>query len=480
MIQVDADILLIDEVLAVGDAAFQQKCFDVFHAHARRRARRSCFVTHDMGAVEPLLRPRDAARARRASSDRRRPSASATQLHASCNFDRERRGGRRAGEEGRARADGDGARDRRGLVRGRATASAPTCCRRAAACRVRARVRFTTSVGRARRSPCLLENDRHDPLFAASTTDVRRAAPGCYAAGRARPCSPSRFENVFAPGRYHVDAVDRRTRGGGADRSTAARALAAAVVDRPCTRSAGSSTCRCDHALRAATACRVSARDRRDRALGAARSRARPRSAATRGASSTSRWTLAVTEFKLRFFGSVLGYLWQLDAAADAVRRALRRLHAVRELGERRAVLSRRRCCGHRALHVLRRGDRRRRRLGGRPREPGAQDPLPAPGHPAVGRAHRAVQPGAEPVVVLVFVARLRRARRAGAGSSCPLLRRAPRSCSRSARDAALGAVRPLPRHQADLGGRAPGAVLRDARHLRDRGARRVRPDPAS
>src|SRR2546421_11775578 len=31
MIQVDADILLIDEVLAVGDASFQQKCFDVFH-----------------------------------------------------------------------------------------------------------------------------------------------------------------------------------------------------------------------------------------------------------------------------------------------------------------------------------------------------------------------------------------------------------------------------------------------------------------
>ena len=29
-IQVDADVLLIDEVLAVGDAAFQQKCFDRF------------------------------------------------------------------------------------------------------------------------------------------------------------------------------------------------------------------------------------------------------------------------------------------------------------------------------------------------------------------------------------------------------------------------------------------------------------------
>ncbi len=30
MIQVDADMLLIDEVLAVGDAAFQQKCYDEF------------------------------------------------------------------------------------------------------------------------------------------------------------------------------------------------------------------------------------------------------------------------------------------------------------------------------------------------------------------------------------------------------------------------------------------------------------------
>ena len=30
MIHVDADILLVDEILAVGDAAFQQKCFDTF------------------------------------------------------------------------------------------------------------------------------------------------------------------------------------------------------------------------------------------------------------------------------------------------------------------------------------------------------------------------------------------------------------------------------------------------------------------
>src|SRR4051794_8034557 len=49
-IQADADILLIDEVLAVGDAAFQQKCFDVF-TRLKEEGRTILFVTHDMGAV---------------------------------------------------------------------------------------------------------------------------------------------------------------------------------------------------------------------------------------------------------------------------------------------------------------------------------------------------------------------------------------------------------------------------------------------
>ena len=50
-IQVDADILMIDEVLAVGDAAFQQKCFDVFN-DLRERGSTIIFVTHDMGALQ--------------------------------------------------------------------------------------------------------------------------------------------------------------------------------------------------------------------------------------------------------------------------------------------------------------------------------------------------------------------------------------------------------------------------------------------
>jgi ABC-type polysaccharide/polyol phosphate transport system ATPase subunit len=49
-IQVPADVLLIDEVLAVGDANFQQKCFDELE-RLKREGRTVLFVTHDMSAV---------------------------------------------------------------------------------------------------------------------------------------------------------------------------------------------------------------------------------------------------------------------------------------------------------------------------------------------------------------------------------------------------------------------------------------------
>ena len=50
-VQVDADILLVDEVLAVGDAAFQQKCYEEFQ-RLKDAGNTILFVTHDMGAVE--------------------------------------------------------------------------------------------------------------------------------------------------------------------------------------------------------------------------------------------------------------------------------------------------------------------------------------------------------------------------------------------------------------------------------------------
>jgi ABC-type polysaccharide/polyol phosphate transport system ATPase subunit len=52
-IQVDADVLLVDEVLAVGDAPFRRKCIDTF----RRLKREGCtivFVSHDTGLVQQL------------------------------------------------------------------------------------------------------------------------------------------------------------------------------------------------------------------------------------------------------------------------------------------------------------------------------------------------------------------------------------------------------------------------------------------
>lgn len=53
MVQTEADVMLIDEVLAVGDAAFQQKCEDVFH-DMREAGKTIILVTHDMASIEKL------------------------------------------------------------------------------------------------------------------------------------------------------------------------------------------------------------------------------------------------------------------------------------------------------------------------------------------------------------------------------------------------------------------------------------------
>ena len=45
-----ADILLVDEVLAVGDADFQRKCFDYFK-DLKMRKKTVVFVSHDMNAI---------------------------------------------------------------------------------------------------------------------------------------------------------------------------------------------------------------------------------------------------------------------------------------------------------------------------------------------------------------------------------------------------------------------------------------------
>ena len=46
----EADILLVDEVLAVGDADFQRKCFDYFRT-LKKNKKTVVFVSHDMSAI---------------------------------------------------------------------------------------------------------------------------------------------------------------------------------------------------------------------------------------------------------------------------------------------------------------------------------------------------------------------------------------------------------------------------------------------
>jgi ABC-2 type transport system ATP-binding protein len=49
-IRAESDILILDEVLAVGDASFQRKCYDYFMS-LKKNKRTVVLVTHDMGAV---------------------------------------------------------------------------------------------------------------------------------------------------------------------------------------------------------------------------------------------------------------------------------------------------------------------------------------------------------------------------------------------------------------------------------------------
>lgn len=53
MVEADSDIMLVDEVLAVGDASFARKCMDVFR-DKRAAGKTIVLVTHDMAAVQAM------------------------------------------------------------------------------------------------------------------------------------------------------------------------------------------------------------------------------------------------------------------------------------------------------------------------------------------------------------------------------------------------------------------------------------------
>jgi ABC-type polysaccharide/polyol phosphate transport system ATPase subunit len=191
MIQVDADILLIDEVLAVGDASFQQKCFEVFQ-RMKDEGRTILFVTHDMGAVARFCDRALLLERGRVELIGEPQRIGARYLER--NFARDGRAA--AGDEPEDRVG-----DRRAEVvdawfeeDGRRT----DLLHQAATCTFVMRVRFNAAV----QDPILaflIENDRSHPLFAISNEDGDTPT-GTHESGDEATFAVS-FENVLAPGR---------------------------------------------------------------------------------------------------------------------------------------------------------------------------------------------------------------------------------------------------------------------------------------
>jgi ABC-type polysaccharide/polyol phosphate transport system ATPase subunit len=231
-IQVDADVLLIDEVLAVGDAAFQQKCFDEFH-RLRDEGKTMLFVTHDMGAVVRFCH-----RAMLIERGRTRfigePDEVASR-YLETNFNRDEA----AAESPSRPMDrfGDGrAEIVRAWFEGSGGEQTQTV-RQGHECVFRAQVRFSERVV----NPIFgvgFENAERQYVFATNSTLVREET-GTFEAGDEAVFSV-RLENVFAPGRIFATPAVAHEGGGGQwiDRrerfvsvvSTASRDLGAIVA----------------------------------------------------------------------------------------------------------------------------------------------------------------------------------------------------------------------------------------------------------
>ena len=277
----DADVLLVDEVLAVGDAAFQQKCFEEFD-RLKAEGRTIVFVTHDMASVERFCDRAHAARAGR-MVDIGDPEE-VSRAYSELNF-----GGRAASCDEQAPGkpfqivgvwceDADGSR----IV----TQQQGQRCR---AC-------WRSSSPRPWGTPLGIEfrNEARHPVFAAHSA-------AHWATGTSRPVgerwSPSRSTTVGS-GRYDLSAAVGAPPAGRGGRGAGPRRGHAVVgFDVRERRRRG-------HPARAGDQVGMS---------GAAQVLSAPSALGTdlrRFASLT--YLLAVTDFKLNFFGSFLGYLWGL------------------------------------------------------------------------------------------------------------------------------------------------------------------------
>ncbi|MBA2517564.1 MAG: ABC transporter ATP-binding protein [Solirubrobacterales bacterium] len=196
MSHVDADILLIDEVLAVGDASFQQKCFDVFQ-RLKDEGKTILFVTHDMSAVTRFCDRAVLLERGRVQLIDEPDLVGARYMQA--NFDRGGDGGATTGEDEPGRI-GDGSAEITDAwfeVDDSRTEVLP----QGSSCTACVRVRFHASVAEPAIA-ILIENDRHDPLWAISNEDGD-AITGSHEAGDEAVFSVL-FDNVFTPGRLFL------------------------------------------------------------------------------------------------------------------------------------------------------------------------------------------------------------------------------------------------------------------------------------
>jgi ABC-type polysaccharide/polyol phosphate transport system ATPase subunit len=196
-IQVDAEILLVDEVLAVGDAAFQQKCFDVFH-RLRDEGRTIVFVTHDMGSLNRFCHR--ALLLERGRQVHLGEPHEVADRYLELNFGRGREvveeekeegGAEQRGGDGEARVVAAWLED----AQGRRATTLPQGERIA----LKALVRFTVDVEDPTASVYVLNEDHLAVLVATSARAHERS--GRFRAGEEVVFSFA-FECVLAPGRY--------------------------------------------------------------------------------------------------------------------------------------------------------------------------------------------------------------------------------------------------------------------------------------
>jgi ABC-type polysaccharide/polyol phosphate transport system ATPase subunit len=206
-VQVDADILLIDEVLAVGDANFQQKCFDEF-TRLQQAGRTMLFVTHDMGAVERFC-DRAMLLEHGRVIDIGEPGAIARQYNQQ-NFRRARiEGGAPEAEIPPENPPAEVVNAWFESARGETAVTSE----QGESCTVRMEVHFADELENPIFSIALL-NESGQPAFA-TNTDSQRITTGTFAAGTDASVR-LRFENCLAPGRYRLIASVARA-GFGAD-----------------------------------------------------------------------------------------------------------------------------------------------------------------------------------------------------------------------------------------------------------------------